>query len=484
MKTWLFLAVAIAIGGGGGFILGKTRSKSSVNHSTTVVEVQGWNLSGGGDTGSLRRTGGSASGSTGGRNINVLRRELETIKRDPNPIKRFAALTDLLGDLSEENLGAVLQAFDEIPMRGEHREEYRMLVYAWASFDPEGALKFVDENANSRSINKNDLLKPVVASWATNDPEKALEWINALPENERSGNLMSGLMEGWAVKDPYKAAEYLQENVEAGKSRERLAGEIASHLFKQSPADAAKWAEAQSDLGFRSEAFEELAEDWASVNPKELAGWLEKHVDEEYSVEAFQDLARGWVSQDPASATTFFEGLPDGAAKETGIYELAVTWGKDDLPGLGEWLNGLPDSNVTDLGVKAYVNRLAQDSPAAAIESALSINGDEIRNEAVQNVGQQWFRQDPEAATAWASANGVPVESFQPTNRQIIPQEHFQEVSEALKRGIISPEQLDEMMNVQARAIEVFQTGGGDVEINVNDANIEAIDGQVISVEP
>ncbi|MFT5189149.1 MAG: hypothetical protein ACI957_002178 [Verrucomicrobiales bacterium] len=57
-------------------------------------------------------------------------------------------------------------------------------------------------------------------------------------------------------------------------------------------------------------------------------------------------------------------------------------------------------------------------------------------------------------------------------------------MSEALKRGIISPEQLDEMMNVQARAIEVFQTGGGDVEINVNDSNIEAIDGQVISVEP
>lgn len=343
-----------------------------------------------------------------------MRRELETIKRDPNPIHRFASLTGLLGDLSPDNLDAVLSAFDEIPMRYEHQEEYQMLVYAWAAFDPEAALEFVEKNANSRSIKRGDLIKPLVASWASADPDETLKWLNTLPENERKDqNLLSGLIEGWAVKDPYAAATYLQENVEAGTNREQLAGEIASHLFKQDPMEAANWAEAQGDLKFREEAFEELAEDWASVSPRELANWLENHVAEDYSVEAFEDLARGWVSQDPEAATAYFENLPDGRAKESGIYEMARTWGQDDLAGLGQWLNGLPDSNITDLGVKAYVERLANQSPQAAIESALSINTDEMRDQAVQNAGRQWFRQDPEAATTWANANGIPVESFQ-----------------------------------------------------------------------
>ncbi len=414
MKLWVLLVVTAVAGGLGGFLIGKTKSGSEdTASSSSSVESAG--LLSGGDQGSGKVTAGPArqTSTAGGMNRNNLRRELETIKRDPNPINRFASLTQLLGDLSEDNLSSVLSAFDEIPMRNEHREEYQMLIYAWAAFDPQAALKFVDENANSRSINKNDLMNPLVASWASEDPDATLEWINELPEGERSSQLMAGLMEGWATKDPYAAAEYLQENVEPGKDREKLAGEIASHLFKQDPSDAAKWAESQADLGFRAEAFEELAEDWASVDPLALAGWLREHADEEYSAEAFQDLARAWVSEDPSAATEYFEGLPDGVAKETGIYEMAVTWGKDDLGALGEWLNGLPDSNVTDLGVKAYVNRLAKDSPQAAIDSALSITGDEVRNETVQDLGQNWFRQDPEAATAWASANGVPVETFQ-----------------------------------------------------------------------
>ncbi len=466
MKPWLFLIVAAITGGIGGFILGKASSSNAANRSENNVVVQGNGLLGSGANAATRSLAPSSmargnSGSASGRlNPAVLRRELETIKRDSNPINRFASLTQLLSGLSPDNLDAVLSAFDEIPMRYEHREEYQMLVYAWASFDPEAALKFVGENANSRSINKNDLMRPLVASWASNDPDETLEWLKTLPEKQQKDtNLLSGLMEGWAVKDPYAAAEYLQTNVEAGKNRERLAGEIASHLFKQNPAEAAKWAESHSDLKFREEAFEELAEDWASVNPGELANWLGDHIDEAYSIEAFEDLARGWVSQDPDAATSYFESLPDGPAKESGIYEMARTWGKDDLGALGEWLNGLPDSNVTDLGVKAYTERLVGQSPEAAIESAMSINNDDLRNEAVQMAGQHWFRQNPEAATAWADANGVPVESFHSSRQRTVIVDGQVITLDGAPSGVthrfetnnaLSPDQIREIQDFQA----------------------------------
>ena len=37
----------------------------------------------------------------------------------------------------------------------------------------------------------------------------------------------------------------------------------------------------------------------------------------------------------------------------------------------------------------------------------------------MQDLGKSWYREDPEAATAWASANGVPLESFQSKNDTI-----------------------------------------------------------------
>ena len=419
------------IAGMGGFLLGKARSPSDPAQPSQTVSEQGGNLPGGVSQGHsmlpVREASASGVSSTGRMNVNVLRRELEIIKRDPNPIKRFASLTHLLGGLSQDNLGTVLDAFDDIPMRYEHRDEYQMLIYAWAAFDPQAALEFVSEKANSRSINKSDLLRPLTASWASNDPGETLEWLNGLPERKRSENLMSGLIQGWATKDPYAAAEYLQANVEPGQHRERLAGEIVSHLFKQDPMQAVKWAEAQHDLAFRGEAFEELAEDWASVNPQGLAEWLGNYVDDEHSVEAFQDLARGWVSRDPDAATAYFEALPDGPAKETGIYEMARTWGRDDLAALGEWLNQLGDSTATDRGVQAYVERLASQSPQAAAESAMSIIDDDLRTEAVQYAGTWWYRRDPDSATAWADANGFAVETFQRG-------EHFQDIE--LLRGV------------------------------------------------
>lgn len=490
MKPWLFLFVAAVAGGIGGFILGKASSPGTEERAPDTVVLQNQS---GGILGTDRGSSSSIAGSSGNRstaerrNIAKLRQDLDTLKTDADPVNRFASLTRLLSDLSPENLDAVLQTFNEIPMRNESRQEYQMLMYAWAAFDPQGALKFVEENANSRSLNSNVLLKPLVSSWASNNPEETLEWLNSLPENERQdNNLLSGLMEGWAVKDPYAAAGYLQENVEPGKNREMLVGQIASHLFKQDPLEATKWAESHTDLKFREEAFEELAEDWASVNPKELASWLENHVDQDYSVEAFEDLARGWVSQDPEAATAYFENLPDGRAKESGIYEMAVTWGKDDLLGLGQWLNGLPDSDVTDMGVKAYVERLAGQAPEAAIQSAMSINTDEIRDEAVHNIGRQWLRQDPEAATAWAQANGVPLEAFQGgarqtvINGQVITERHFDQVTEALESGRISPDQLGEMMEIQARAAEMFKNGNAN-EIPPADAGL-SLDG--VGVQP
>ena len=409
MKTWVVLLITGLVAGLGGLFIGKLNSSAS-SASPMVAETKQVNATPGvasPSDGPQRQ-----SSEAGGMNVNVLRRELAIIKTDPNPINRFSSLTQLLGNLSEENLGQVLEAFDGIPMRYEYREEYQMLIYAWAGLDPEAALKFVDENAHSRSINKGDLLNPLIASWASNDPEKALGWIDTLPESQRTEKLMAGLMEGWAVNDPKAAAEYLQATMAPGEERSRLAGEIAGHLFKQNPQDAVEWAESQADVGFRAEAFAELAEDWAKVDPKGLASWLEKHAQEEYSVDAFNDLARVWVREDPSGATAYFEALPDGPAKESGIYEMAVAWGKDDLGALGQWLNDLPDSSVTDLGVKAYVDRLAEQSPQAAIDSALSINTEGIRDETVKTIGQQWFRQDPEGAAAWATANGISVETF------------------------------------------------------------------------
>ena len=383
-------------------------------------------------------------------------RDLRSIGKDSNPIDRLATLAQLLENLSPETLPRVLEAFEKIPPTSEYLNEYRMLLYAWTTFDRAGAIEFVEDTVaggmgGELGLSQEDLLKPVLASWASQDPKPALDWYNELPEEQQTHHLKMSLMSGWATNNPYEATEYLQTQP-ANQNREYLIGQLANQMFRQDPRGAAGWAESIEDVKLKEQAFEELAEDWVSVDPEGLAGWLRDHVSERYAWEAIEDLGRGWVASDSDAATAWFESLPDGAAKQRGIHKMVESWADNDLLAMGEWLNSLPDSKITDLGVQAYAKRLVDQAPEAALDSAMSISDDDMRSETVQELAQEFYSLNQEAALAWANNTSYPPEALERTWEAYakLNARQLQLIDKEINRDQVLPDRMRELRQTQS----------------------------------
>ena len=131
---------------------------------------------------------------------------------------------------------------------------------------------------------------------------------------------------------------------------------------------------------------------------------------------------------------------------------MARSWAENDLLSMGEWLNGLPDSPTTDRGVKAYAERLMDQAPASALDSAMGITNDGIRNKTVQELSQEWYSEDPDAAVSWANNNSYPPEAMERTleNYAELTADQLQQISKEINRDQVAPEQMVALKEKQA----------------------------------
>ncbi len=430
MKNTLLITLVGVATGASGFVAGRLTSPTSDTTAPSADPRYSSPMAAYLPPGDSRKAGGvtSADGKSGQDasmklSAHEMQYALSKALAEPNPVSRMAAITQLLSNLDETNLNSALDVFKDIPIRPDNKSEYQMLLYAWAKFDGEGAIKYASENLAARGISVGELRRAALPGWASTDPAAAAKWLDekTLAEAAEKGtkleagapvrpeaDYVAALIKGWAEKDPYGASAYLMERYEHGKERETLIGEIASSMMKEGAGAAVAWAESFEDTQFKEEAFEELAEDWSSIDPDATAQWLAKHINEPYSKEAVEDLARGWAVKDLDSAVKWFETLDDGLTRGTGIYELMKIWAPQNTEVSGEWLAGLPEGSVSrDMGVSAYASEISKDNPEAAAQWLATISDEPTRQGAAQKVLGNWMKQDGTAALAWAQENNV-----------------------------------------------------------------------------
>ncbi len=340
-----------------------------------------------------------------------------------NPVVRIAEMSQLLANLDESNLDAVLEAYKSLPVRADNKEDYKMFLQAWAHFDGAAAIKYASEELKARGLSAGELRRAAMPGWGASDPEAAVAWLD---EKSRADAAEDGkevqpgdvvkpradyaakLIKGWVTKDPEAATAYVKERFGPGKERETLVGIIAANQFKDGVGQAVNWAESLSDPQLKEEAFEELAEDWSSLDPAATGTWLAGHINETYAKEAVEDLARGWAVKDLNAAVGWFETLPDGLTRGTGIYELMKIWTPQDTVASGEWLAALPEGSVSrDMGVSAYAKEMSTDNPEAAAQWLDTIQDHETKVAAAPTVVKNWMRHDPAGAHAWAETSGL-----------------------------------------------------------------------------
>ncbi len=327
---------------------------------------------------------------------------------DPNPITRSAVFANLLANLDQENLEAVLEVYKDLPMGFENMHEYRLLLFAWGKFDAPAAIEYA--NSRASGMRGRFVATGALEGWASHDPQSAIQWIKE-QEDPRAASIYNfGVVRGWASHDIAGAADYVV-GLEDGWEKGRMVGMLTSQFLKEGFPTARQWVEDLGDEGFKASAFRNLARQQARENPTEVAAWLKDHAGQEYSEGSFDELGENWGRRDPIAAIEYFEELPEGEGRRRGMLEIVEAWSRQDSEAAGNWLNEKTESEQPlpelDEAIGEFARQVSRENAADAMKWAETIQDEELKNRTVTRVGQTWVRQDEEAAKAWLPTSGL-----------------------------------------------------------------------------
>jgi hypothetical protein len=327
---------------------------------------------------------------------------------DPNPITRSSVFANLLANLNADNVESVLEVYENLPLGFENMHEYRLLLFAWGKFDAPAAIDYI--NSRDLGMRGRFVATGALEGWASHDPQAAIKWIKEQDDPRAASIYNFGVVRGWASHDVAGAADYVT-TLDEGWEKGRMVGMLTSQFLKEGFPTARQWVENLEDDGVKASAFRNLSRQQSRENPTEVAAWLKEHAGKEYSSDSFDELGENWGRRDPTAAIEYFEALPDGEGRRQGMLEVVEAWTRKDSEAVGNWLNEKSESEQPlpelDEAIGEYAREVSRENAAEAMQWAASIQDEELKDRTVTRVGQNWMRQDEEAAKAWLPSSGL-----------------------------------------------------------------------------
>ncbi len=162
---------------------------------------------------------------------------------ETDPLQRAYLIGRSLQDLGSDRLPELLEALTIYRM-GIETEEVRLVMLAWARFDPLGAYEWALEGPkNWRMI----LTNQAMFAWAYHDGPSALRKLESIEDPELKLRLRSAVTDGWMRSDDKLGATEYVANFPDLKRRGRLffllAGEI---VMAEGREGAMRWLDSLS----------------------------------------------------------------------------------------------------------------------------------------------------------------------------------------------------------------------------------------------
>ena len=357
----------------------------------------------------------------------------------PNPIgsPRATALTLLREMLKEEDYGggppteffnflqalsgcdasslkemlAEIWALDKDPKnesRHSHVSEFSMMILArLGNVDPSEAIsQLIEMKAQGGRLDR-EMLPFIFSTIAKTNPEQAQSFIDRMPDAESKQAAQEAWMLARSRQNPELALqEYLALPKAASDAGDHRRDEITRELIMavaiRSPEKALQAALASED-GQRPALINGILEEWGHRDPQKLADWalqqkdptglriaLEKNVTSVHDDELRRDFANLG---------------PDSRAKELLAATLGTHYAQQDLTAAVEWSKRLSGANQLSAqnGVAAiWIGR----DPIAASEWLDTWPAGPSKDEAVGQLVNKIYAEDPESAFTWAVSIG------------------------------------------------------------------------------
>ena len=375
---------------------------------------------------------------------------LAQIQAIPEGFERDAALYDLLRGTDANGIEALLDEAAGLDPAFPRWTIYRRYI----EIAPRAALNYVLSN----ETNAQPLIQWGVIAWGRSDLDAAVAFADTLAEplrTEAARSLLNGIQElsdarkdeiarRFSLESQLSQARAIAEaatnpgaawqralSIEAGPSRTDALWRVAQRWFSLDPPaalsalhavadrsqkarwqrrlltrwvtsdrDAAlQWAVSQPPSAERSSLIAEVAATAAKDSPAEMLAFAET-LDTKARRDVAQRVLAVWANSEPRAALAALEEMDDPSLERITRYSLVRTWAESDPMALFEWARPRPASDHRTHAVAAALGKVAETSPTDALAFAEELDAP-ARTNAIQQVLQQWGRDDSRAAAAW-----------------------------------------------------------------------------------
>ena len=313
---------------------------------------------------------------------------LLALMKSDNPIERMSAFTQALKTPTSANLKAAIEAYEALPGGFGRASELKMLTYAWAQVDPEGALAWMEkQDGHERRVGFGTILH----SWAEKDSEAAIAWAKAHHEGEDNPYFI-GIVNGMADNNLAGATE-LMMSLPYGRYRGHAATMLMEKQWNKGEDVALRWVDTLEKGTLKDYVVGRVAGKIAREDLSRAATWAEEMPEGGERTRAVETVADRWAEKDPVAAAQWVDSMPAGESRSEGMQEVVREWARKDPAAAAQWLNKYPASADMDKPVEALVRTVATKDPKNALTWAESITDEKRRAEVVKDVNRIIERQ-------------------------------------------------------------------------------------------
>lgn len=326
----------------------------------------------------------------------------------------FGALPGVIKVIAELDIDEAIAVADRLGSSGplfppaDGNATARLMIYLLvAEQDPLKILKRKDLKLDSPM---GGVQVSILGRLAMRDPDAAMRWLDTQsigdgPKIAYQRNIALGLL----ANDPRRGLDYFLENPAAFPLRG--VGQIVADI-PISDAAKADLIQALPDpryAEFRPALTKVLMRGslaTASVaDLRQQANALQLSTDEVANF--LRENPSALLQRDPAVATDWMKkALPAEDYSKT-VATAIRQWTEQDFNAAATFLASMELSSTRDQSIKEFTSVLATMEPPSAAKWALEIQDPTLRQSALREVGEIWFRLEPAAARQWMKTHGI-----------------------------------------------------------------------------
>jgi len=268
------------------------------------------------------------------------------------------------------------------------------IINRMAQEDPGAALLYInglpDGEAHRRAS------ASLAREWAKADPEAAIAWVEAMPEGRMKRHRYREVITSIGQDDP-AAAKALFESMDA-KTQQEAASQIVYTLGNSStPQETLAWAQTIKDESARKDLTNQIYRNWANNDPTSL---FQNMTSEQFAeLNQTSTLMSNWATQSPAEAAAWIDNVPENQRTNV-IDNVSNRWLDHDPYEASIWISELPQGEGRQEAVENLVNEIYRNDPASALDWSLDIEDEGKRRSLARKALQEWNKSDQEDARA------------------------------------------------------------------------------------